>query len=354
MSFCNEYCYLGVTFSKSGSFKVAAKALTDKATNAMFSLIKNLYKHRSVDVNIMLDLFDKMVVPIALYGVEVWGMNFLPTNKSNKDLFDKSHLGKHLSENLQYRFIKMLLGVPRRTSSWAAVTECGRYPLAIKAFKAMCRYFQHISNTTSPIIKAALDQSKALAGLGVNSWSKSMSRVFEFVGVNKANDSFNYEVELKKKYVEKWIAERNECKKEGKLNILANCKTDLSISYYLLSSHLNKGYQRAITRFRLSAHKFPIEVERYNKTIREERICPFGCGVLGDEAHFIFECEHPAMRGVYKPILFEMGNQYPKMNTFENKQDKLVYMLTSEDIKLLQLVGKLCYKVLNCYKDMLW
>ena len=37
----------------------------------MFSLIKNLYKHRSVDFNIMLDLFDKMVVPIALWGRSV-------------------------------------------------------------------------------------------------------------------------------------------------------------------------------------------------------------------------------------------------------------------------------------------
>ena len=41
LSFCDEYCYLGIMFSKSGSFKSASSALTDKATNAMFSLIKN-------------------------------------------------------------------------------------------------------------------------------------------------------------------------------------------------------------------------------------------------------------------------------------------------------------------------
>ena len=74
-------------FSKSGSFKSASSALTDKATNAMFSLIKNLYRYRSLNPRIMLDLFDKMVVPIALYGVEVWGVNFVPVNKKNNDCF---------------------------------------------------------------------------------------------------------------------------------------------------------------------------------------------------------------------------------------------------------------------------
>ena len=91
-------------FSKSGSFKSASSALTDKATNAMFSLIKNLYRYRSINPHIMLDLFDKMVVPIALYGVEVWGVNFVPVNKKNNECFDNSLLSKHLTENLQYSF----------------------------------------------------------------------------------------------------------------------------------------------------------------------------------------------------------------------------------------------------------
>ena len=63
------------------------------------------------------DLFDKMIVPIALYGVEVWGGNFVPVNKKNNDCFDNSLLSKHLTENLQYRFLKVLLGVSRKTSS---------------------------------------------------------------------------------------------------------------------------------------------------------------------------------------------------------------------------------------------
>ena len=86
----------------------------------MFALIRNLYGHRSVKPSIMIDLFDKMIVPIALYGVEVWGVDFMPVNKRNNDCFDKGILARNSTENLHYRYLKMLLGVTRKTSSWAA------------------------------------------------------------------------------------------------------------------------------------------------------------------------------------------------------------------------------------------
>ena len=54
LEFCDEYCYLGVLFSRTGSLKSAAKFLTEKATNAMFALIRNLYGHRSVKPSIMI------------------------------------------------------------------------------------------------------------------------------------------------------------------------------------------------------------------------------------------------------------------------------------------------------------
>ena len=198
LSFCDEYCYLGIMFSKSGSFKSASSALTDKATNAMFSLIKNLYRYRSINPRIMLDLFDKMVVPIALYGVEVWGVNFVPVYKKNNYCFDNSLLSKHLTENLQYRFLKVLLGVSRKTSSWAVTTEFGRFPLAVKAFKLMCKYYLHLSNTSSPILKAALNHSKDLAELDVNSWFKIMNRILDFGEINFQNiDNCDIDTKLK-------------------------------------------------------------------------------------------------------------------------------------------------------------
>ena len=88
---CNSYCYLGVIFCRSGSFKDASVALNNKAKGAMYSLLNNIYKYQTVKVDIMLELFDRMIMQILLYNSEVWGINFLPQNPNNNNLRIKKH-----------------------------------------------------------------------------------------------------------------------------------------------------------------------------------------------------------------------------------------------------------------------
>ena len=70
-------------------------------------------KH-GLSVKIQLDLFDKMVKPILLYGCEVWGF-------SNNDIIEKVHL----------KFCKLLLHLKSSTPSYMIYGELGRYPLEI-------------------------------------------------------------------------------------------------------------------------------------------------------------------------------------------------------------------------------
>ena len=44
-----------------------------------------------------------------------------------------------------------------------------------------------------------------------------------------------------------------------------------------------------IIRFRLGSHNLPIEKGRWNRTLRELRVCS-NCNVLGDEEHVLFHC----------------------------------------------------------------
>ena len=68
----DEYVYLGITFNYNGSFIKAIHALQSKAYKAMYSLIQN-GRRLNLPSHILLYLFDKCVVPILLYGCEVWG-----------------------------------------------------------------------------------------------------------------------------------------------------------------------------------------------------------------------------------------------------------------------------------------
>ena len=56
----------------------------------------------------------------------------------------------------------------------------------------------------------------------------------------------------------------------------------------LLPSH-----RIAISKIRLSSTKFPIELGVYEKLARDERVCTFECEKLGDEIHYLFNCNQP-------------------------------------------------------------
>ena len=72
----DEYCYLGITIHFSGNFKKALKVLRDKALRAYNNLIKKFSNFENVPIKILLKLFSAMIIPILLYGCEIWGPYF--------------------------------------------------------------------------------------------------------------------------------------------------------------------------------------------------------------------------------------------------------------------------------------
>ena len=59
------------------------KRLMDKAVVSMYEVLKLGRKH-SLSIKCLLNLFDKMVKPILLYGCEIWGFG-------NNDVLEKVH-----------------------------------------------------------------------------------------------------------------------------------------------------------------------------------------------------------------------------------------------------------------------
>ena len=108
-----NFNYLGIIFIRTGNFSLTKKNLADKALKAMYEVLKmgRMYK---LSIKCLLDLFDKMIKPILLYGCEVWGF-------SNNDILEKIHL----------KFCKILLNLKTSTTSYMVYGELGRYPIYI-------------------------------------------------------------------------------------------------------------------------------------------------------------------------------------------------------------------------------
>jgi hypothetical protein len=69
----NKFNYLGILLNRTGNFSKAITKQAEKAKQAMYEVLKRGRTH-NLSVECKLELFDKMVKPILLYGSEIWGI----------------------------------------------------------------------------------------------------------------------------------------------------------------------------------------------------------------------------------------------------------------------------------------
>ena len=114
----SEYTYLGICFPCNNNMNKGISVLKNQASRAMFSLIKKSRK-LGLDFDIQLQLFDSLILPILLYGCEVWGFKKI-------DMLERLHL----------QYCKILLNVKKCTPNVMVLGELGRLPIE---FHTNCR-----------------------------------------------------------------------------------------------------------------------------------------------------------------------------------------------------------------------
>jgi len=171
---------------------------------------------------------------------------------------------------------------------------------------------------------------------GVNSWYKTVTRIFEFCGVPQTSTNAesikhsNKYLEATMKKLTKWNNERKEFLFNSKLDFFASLKTELKMSAYL-KCNIFPEYKKAITKIRVSAHKLPIETGRYDNTDRIDRVCPLGCMAIGDEAHYLLSCKHPSFINIYHEIIEKEIRCKIPFFAEKSNEEKLNILLNNTD-----------------------
>ena len=132
-----SFTYLGVVFSYNSNFKCNTDYLLHQGQRAKFSLLQKV-RHLSLSPSISYDLFLKSVVPVLLYGCEVWGFNSFQT-----------------IEVLHLSFLKSILNVRKSTANCMVYGELGAFPLNISCKSRMVTFWH----------KLHTDRSDKLSGL---------------------------------------------------------------------------------------------------------------------------------------------------------------------------------------------
>ena len=278
----DTFCYLGAKFVYNGNMKFVAKSLSDQALRAMNNLF-SLFTRINLDVKTKLSLFDRMVVPIILYGSEVWG------------LYDYKEIDK-----VHIKFCKYILGVKSQTPNFAVLGELGRYPLYILCKERAIKFWLKIKQNPGSLIHKMFTEQCTLIETNNNGsinsfWVKHLKSLFDNLGFSYIWDNFdrniNYfpliKLRLRDQFIQNWSETIHTM---PKLDYYCKIKTVFKFEDYLIDISSNE-LRKNLTCLRLSSHKLAIETGRYSGIERQNRICEHcNNNFVESEYHFLLIC----------------------------------------------------------------
>lgn len=340
-----HYKYLGIWMTSSGSFKEARTQLYNKAMKANFKLYKDL-NSSDPSVKTSLHLFDHMIKPILLYGSEIWGTPSRAILHKNKELYDIYKDWEF--EKLNIKFCKYLMGVSKKSTNIAVISELGRFPLFIDLIVSLLLFWHRAENASeSSLLSNALKESTILHDKGISSWFSTIHGFSTKLNIDLnycktlkvSNFKFQIKKVLKSCFLSYWYTIRDSYKNVGKLSTYFEIKRNFNTESYL--SLKQSQNRHVIARFRISAHRLRIETGRYERKKnkdgnlipleRGERLCVYcNNNKVEDEFHFLIECP---LYKTERDNFITLINKYTK--NFENlsMKNKFFWILNNENIE---------------------
>ena len=330
-----DYVYLGVLFHRTGSFQKAIMKQIKQATKSFHTLMTKVrYLHLPVDLT--LELFQQLVVPVLLYGSEVWGAS----NIEQIDVF-------------QRKCLKQILGVKTLTPSVMVYGETGNVPVSELVKLRMINYFMLLCNGKKTKISYIIYKiwrckmnnqmnytSDWITVLKSNLSNFGMHHIWEFEGNGFTNEYVKQSTKLRMKdiYLQKW---NNDVNGHELCDNYKMFKTEFRLEKYL--THLNFYERLIMSKFRCRSNLLPVTYNRLNNRSYEDQQCPLcNDGENGDEFHYLFMCSHfEEERSIFLPDHFIRGTP----------DDYMKNLLQSEEKGILKNLVKFMEIIINTFDD---
>ena len=329
----DDYVYLGTTFNFNGKFHKARAKQVLQAKKSYYSMLTKVKKH-NLDVDVFIDLVEKLVIPTLLYGSEIWGYG------------DLKHLQTFLNKIMR-RFLRLHKSTPMcMINGELGLKEITEYT-ENRMLNFWCNVATGEENKISTIvykwIKTLFDQN-----IFKSDWLNQIKTSLDNMGysyllndinfVNKNQFKNSTKLRLKDIYDQKWaesVFNNSVC-----LNYRA-MTTQKQLKRYLLS--LPSQYMFALCKFKCVNHKLPIVTGRYEGLSIDERICTL-CDTLevGDEFHFLYNCTY--FNDLRSRCLKRYYYTHPNM-----EKTKQLFNVTNKR-ELLNL-AKFIYQVVEKFKN---
>ena len=306
----DSFRYLGIDLHCAKPMAAASASRKESAERAQLGLRSRCTQLGIVDPALRVQLWDALVRPTMLYGVELWGARDTGKGELAGDLVHRD-------------FLRRLLGVRSGTPNMAVLAEVGRYPLHIFAAKMLCKFWNRmVVMEEGRLVKQAFRASVALASrTPSNSTHKSWAgQVVSFL----ASLGLPHDPNAPRVVDVKAVVEQLQCSylasvtgsQSSKVQQYLRMRSAVDTASYTPAAYLQavggwKQRQR-MAQLRTGSHWLAVETERFgaSATQREQRTCHrCSSNSVDDEEHMVFDCAALEGQRWNHPSLFSSGSR---------------------------------------------
>ena len=277
-----DYTYLGIKMNFNGKYRKAMEKQISQAKRALFSLFSKARK-LNLPPDIVCHLFDACILPILIYGCEVWGF-------SNLTQIERVHTF----------FCKTLLRLNASTANCMALGEVGRFKIETYVNQRILNYWTRLVTGKQDKIAVSIYKYAKAQFDKQNLESKWMAKtrsILNNIGLSYIwhEDTNQIDPVAFKTVINQKICDIESQNWNSDVQDSSHCrnyrlfKTNLRMETYLLK--LSPTHAVDLCRFRCQNHRLPITQGRYDGIEKAERKCTL-CkqNAIGDEFHYVLEC----------------------------------------------------------------
>ena len=103
-----------------------------------------------------------------------------------------------------------------------------------------------------------------------------------------------------------------------------------------LSVIQNLEMRSYITKFRISAHKFPIETGRYINTERQNRLCTLRERGIADELHYFSKCNNALLKVCLEKYISHIKKKGKRFSLFTESNIAMYALMFHDDTIIVE------------------
>ena len=309
------YKYLGLIMSTRLSWSPAQQTLSLQAEKAMYCINK-LNSECNFSFPTSSNIFNKCIIPIALYGSEIWGA--------------KVH---NTIESVLLKFCRQQLGVSSKSASPALLGECGRHSMYVYCYIRCIKYWLKLLNLPDGhLLRSCYNMLLKHSNAGRINWASDIRNLLYRLGFGNIWEAQN--VEDVRCFLKEFSLRVYDCNIQSwkgnmtsllKLRTLNLFKQDLIVEPYLLL-RIPQRIRSCLAKFRIGTHSLEIEQGRHRKIPSEKRLCKLCLNLqehfLEDEYHVLIQCPfYKTLRDIYLDFVQTPPNLFTFVQIMSTKSE---------------------------------